>query len=315
MENDFAYSIIKKNNFKKIDLNNLNDQNDNLIWINLDQTIQQNHKFLNEKANVDEIITSALLANDTRVRYFEHNNGLLLIIRAINLNPKEQPDDMISLRIWIEKNRVITVFRKNVKAVEDLQKEILDNNAPITSNELLLRLINKITFRISESINNINDLVEEIEDNIFEKGLTNDVLSSQVRQQIIKIKRYLYPQKDVLFQLSKNNIFTTKEKAIIVDSAEKITRYVEELEVARDRTIIALDEIENTLARNMNKILYRLSIISVIFLPLSFITGLLGINVNGIPGSTYPYAFLIVSLILIILFLILLLIFKKIKWL
>lgn len=316
MENNFAYSISKKTDYKKIEINNINNFKENFIWINLDQNLNSNNIFLKEKANVDEIIASSLLANDTHVRYLEHNNGLLLILRAINLNPKEEPDDMISLRIWIEKNRVITVYKKNVKAIEDLENEILNNNAPISSNELLIRLINKISMRISESINNINDLVEEIEDNVFEKKLTNVEISSQIRKQIIKLKRYLQPQKEVLFQLSqKNNIFSAKEKINLVNNADRITRYIEELEVARERTIIALDEIENILARNMNKILYRLSIISVIFLPLSFITGLLGINVNGIPGSTSPIAFAIVCAILIIIFIIQILFFKKLKWL
>jgi zinc transporter len=315
MENNFAYSISKKTDYNKIEINDINNFKDSFIWINLDQNLLSNNTFLKERANVDDIVASSLLANDTRVRYFEHNNGLLLILRAINLNPKEEPDDMVSLRIWIESNRVITVFKKNVKAIRDLENEILDNNAPTSSNELLIRLIDKISNRISESVTNINDLVEDIEDNVFEKQLTNDEISSQVRKQIIKLKRYLYPQKDVLFQLSqKNNIFSIKEKANLIDNADKITRYVEELEVARERTMIALDEIETLLARNTNKILYRLSIISVIFLPLSFITGLLGINVNGIPGSTFPFAFIIVCAILIVLFIIQLFIFRKLKW-
>ena len=315
MKYNFAYVITKKNEYKRYEINDIDNHKGHFTWINLDQNVISNKKFLKEIVNVDEVIISSLLADDTRVRILDHNNGLLLILRAINLNPKEEPDDMISLRLWIEKDRVISVFRKKVKAIEDLENEIIDENAPISSNELIIRLINKISLRISESIDNISDLVDEIEDNVFEKNLTNDELSSQVRQQIIKLKRYLSPQKDVLYQLAqKNNIFSNTEKIPLLDSADRITRYVEELEVDKERTIIALDEVDNRLSRNMNKILYRLSIISVIFLPLSFITGLLGINVNGIPGSNSPFSFIIVCAILLILFVIQLIVFKKMKW-
>jgi len=91
-------------------------------------------------------------------------------------------------------------------------------------------------------------------------------------------------------------------------------RYIEELEAIRERAQIVKDELSNILTEKLNKNMYVLSIIGAIFLPLGFLTGLLGINVGGIPGANYENAFSIFLAILFIIVFIQVFIFKKYKW-
>lgn len=70
-----------------------------------------------------------------------------------------------------------------------------------------------------------------------------------------------------------------------------VIRYIEDLDAIRERAQIVKDELANGLADRMNKNLYVLSVIAAIFLPLGFLTGLLGINVGGIPGADNVSAF------------------------
>jgi len=71
----------------------------------------------------------------------------------------------------------------------------------------------------------------------------------------------------------------------------------------------------NRLSEQMNKAMYVLSIVAAIFLPLGLLTGLLGINVGGIPGTESPFAFAIVSLFLVVIAILLIWHFKRLKWL
>lgn len=75
-------------------------------------------------------------------------------------------------------------------------------------------------------------------------------------------------------------------------------RYIEDLDSSRERASVAQEELMSRLSENMEKRMYVLSIVSTVFLPLSFLTGLLGINVGGIPGAENKSAFLIFCLIL-----------------
>jgi zinc transporter len=124
------------------------------------------------------------------------------------------------------------------------------------------------------------------------------------------------PQKDAISQLlsSDVNFLTQEHKRQLQESLNHITRYIEELEAIRERAQIVKDELSNILAEKLNKNMYVLSIIGAIFLPLGFLTGLLGINVGGIPGANYENAFSIFLAMLFIIVFIQILIFKKYKW-
>ncbi len=92
-------------------------------------------------------------------------------------------------------------------------------------------------------------------------------------------------------------------------------RHLEDLEAVRDRAVVTQEELVNRLSDQLNKRMYVLSIIAAIFLPLGFFTGLLGINVGGIPGAENPWAFTIFLGLLLLIVFVQLWIFKKKKWL
>ena len=91
-------------------------------------------------------------------------------------------------------------------------------------------------------------------------------------------------------------------------------RHIEELDTIRDKVILIQEELANSMSEQMNKKMYILSIISAIFLPLTFLTGLLGINIGGIPGAENESAFYIFSIILIVIVTVQLVVFKKKRW-
>ena len=80
------------------------------------------------------------------------------------------------------------------------------------------------------------------------------------------------------------------------ESLNQFNRYIEELDTIRDRAIVAQEELLSKLSEVLNKRMYTLSLVATIFLPLGFLTGLLGINVGGIPGANSPYGFLLICL-------------------
>ena len=82
----------------------------------------------------------------------------------------------------------------------------------------------------------------------------------------------------------------------------------------RERAQIVKDELSNALSNEMNRNLYQLSLITAIFLPLGFLTGLLGINVGGIPGAEVPTAFWIFCGLLSLIVGLQLAMFQRLRW-
>ncbi|MGD6729522.1 MAG: zinc transporter ZntB [Pleomorphochaeta sp.] len=314
-----ALLIDSHGNHKELQFNSQNKikPSENLLWIDLEYNYELNHKWLQQQSNVDPLVIAALLAEDTRPRYFTHNDGLLLILRAVNLNVGAAPDDMVSLRIWIEEKRIITIWRRKVKAISDLKNDIMNDNGPKTEGEFLAQLTKYISIRMDESINSILNQVEELEDKVFDnRDKPLRTVISELRRQIIKLRRYLSPQLNVISKLQTEGMHFLKkdEIAILRETLDILTRYVEDLDAAKERIAVTQDELDSQISSKMNKTMYLLSIVTVIFLPLSLITGLLGINVDGIPKAHHPLAFLFVCIFLILIAIIEIIFFKKKKW-
>ena len=93
-----------------------------------------------------------------------------------------------------------------------------------------------------------------------------------------------------------------------------LTRYLEELELTRERVGLVLEAEDRRLSVRMNRTMYRFGIITGIFLPMSFLAGLLGINVGGIPFSDSPYGFLIACLMMVSVALGQWWLFRRLRW-
>ncbi|AQQ09718.1 Zinc transport protein ZntB [Sedimentisphaera cyanobacteriorum] len=99
------------------------------------------------------------------------------------------------------------------------------------------------------------------------------------------------------------------------ETNDKLIRYNEDLDSIRDRAAVAQEQLSGKLSEQLNSRMYVLSLAAAIFLPLSFLTGLLGINVGGIPGAEDESAFWFFLLILAAAVIIQIIIFKNKKWL
>ena len=96
--------------------------------------------------------------------------------------------------------------------------------------------------------------------------------------------------------------------------SDKLMRHIEDIDAVRDRAAVTQEELMNRMSDQQNKRMYVLSIVAAIFMPLGFLTGLLGINVGGIPGTNNPAAFLLFLLFLCVVVGFQLVLFKFKKW-
>lgn len=289
----------------------------NLLWLHLDFKVDETHRWLEEDSGLAPEVIQALLAEDTRPRSFSYKSGLLVILRGVNLNPGSDPDDMVSMRVWIEPRRIFSIRHRKVMAIDELAQKIKQGEGPTDSGDFLVQLTSGLARRVSTITSQIDDDMDQIEDEVLEQGsFEHRVKLSILRRQIIRIRRYLAPQREVMnqLQIDKNAMISESHKIQLREIADHIMRNVEDLDSAKDRAAVCQEELENRISSQMNKTLYVLSIITAVFLPLGLITGLLGINVGGIPGSENPLAFIFVCLFLLAIVIAQVLIFRKIHW-
>lgn len=269
-----------------------------LAWVHLDATHEQTPLWLNENIDyLDPLIVDALLAEETRPRTTFHENGAMIILRGMNFNDNSKPEDMISIRLWIDQHRIISIQRRGLKAVQDVRNTLENGQGPRDSGEFIGFLCDRLFERMQPVLADIAMQIDDIEDDILSQtDITNRNELNDIRHKTLIFKRYITPQKDIMNSLVNADMSWIKKghKRIFQENSDRLTRYTEELDMLRERSQMIKEEIMATLSDKMNKNMYSLSIIAGIFLPLSFLTGLLGINVGGMPGVDNDMAFWIV---------------------
>jgi zinc transporter len=289
-----------------------------VIWTHLDYSIPRVQKWLYEKSGLEEVICDALTEEDSRPRCTPFHECILLGLRGVNLNPGADPEDMVGIRIWFGKDRVISTSRRKLLSVADIQAAIEQGNGPDSLSDFLVQITGRLMERMQHVIDDLEDAVADVEDQVLTSE--NHQLRSQLatlRRQAISLRRYLSPQREALSRLLTEKIVWLDEsdRIRLREVYDELIRHIEDLDEARDRAAVTQEQLINSLSEQMNNKMYILSIVAAIFLPLGFLTGLLGINVGGIPGAQSNLGFTVFVLLLAGVVVFQIWLFKKKKWL
>lgn len=287
-------------------------------WVHIDASNPHAKKWIEQEVSqLNSFIVEALVAEETRPRMMEIDNGILLILRGVNLNEDADPEDMVSIRLWVDKYNIISVRKRKLKAVLDIEQKIQEHQGPKDTGQFICMLTSRLFERMQPVLTSLDDTTDNIEEKILESAdisLREDII--HIRKQAIMFRRYMSPQRDAIGKICTAHVNWLNEahKQQLHEAHNHVTRYVEDLDAVRERSQIIKDELANILADRLNKNMYVLSVIAAIFLPLGFLTGLLGINVGGIPGADNPQSFIIFCGILTVIVMLQVILFKKLKW-
>ncbi|MBU0726900.1 MAG: zinc transporter ZntB [Alphaproteobacteria bacterium] len=273
------------------------------VWLHLERSVAGLDDWLQTVAGLPRAAIGALLAEDTRPRCDSWPAGLLLNLRGVNMNPGAAPEDTLSVRIWATDRLIITLRLKPIIAVRSLHQRLTEANGPHDIAEFMARLAVGLTDLMAPVLDGMEEELDRMEE-VAEADHTQiriDALTD-LRSKASLLRRFLAPQQAAVARL------TTSTEVWLTDSArlslrqtsDDVTRYVEDLDALRERAAILKDAITQKQAERANRTMYVLTIVAGVFLPLGFLTGLLGINVGGMPGVDSANAFWIVCALLVV---------------
>ena len=315
----FALILDQKGGAKKIPLRKISLTEKNIQWIHLDSNDSENFSWL-ERRKVSPVILEHLQSVESTPRCVRHRNGLLVALRGLNVNA-DADDDMVAVHIWVSKNRLITMASQPVAAVAELVELFRRKKGPKTTGACLVQLAQLMVKKIKASLADIAEQADDLEDLVIEgqgirqdKKLREDI--SHLRHLIVSFRRFLAPQQEIMQALEKIHIplFSEEDKSHLHTLAHDLAMAVEKLNFARDHSAVTQDQLDAKTNTNISQIMYLMSMIMVIFTPLSFITGLLGANIGGIPFGENPYGFLWICLVLVCVLICQITLIKKMHW-
>jgi zinc transporter len=273
-----------------------------LLWVDLDLANEQAQRWLEKDSGLDPGIAAILLTVETRPRALAEADGLIVVMRGINMNPGAVPDDMVGVRMWLHRSLIITSRRRRILSIEDVRQDLSQGKGPGTPGQFLVALTGRLAGRIEAAVENIEDML----DGLGERASSGDAEAVRtelgiVRRQAAALRRHLAPQREALDRLARNpaGVLTDDEVFDLREEADRLTRHIEDLDLARENALVTQEELMNRIAHEQNARMYLLSVVAAIFLPLTFVTGMLGMNVAGLPGTEDPNGFLISAVVMI----------------
>jgi zinc transporter len=282
-------------------------------WSHYDFSKEEGIQQVRAEEGIDEVMESALLDEDSRPRALVLPEGVLVILRGVNMNPGSELEDMISIRVWARPGRVVSTGRRRLRSIEALAEAHPENGG-----DFICRLVTQLGDYISEAIDRLESKLEESEDSVKDslKVARNSPFTT-LRRQCARVRRYLGPQREALEQLVKapGDLFDANQLAVLREEGNRLTLMLEDLDLVRERAMVAQEEFLGIVAHEQNERMLLLSIIAAVFLPLSFLTGLMGMNVAGLPGTVAPSAFWIIVGLMALLAAGIMVLFRRRRWL
>lgn len=300
-------------------LDQLQLQPEQSVWLHWDRSHPQTQTWLRQDSGLTAFSCDLLLEENTRPRLLPlPDSELLLFLRGVNLNPGAEPEDMVSVRIFAQAQRVISLRLRPLRATDELLALLAEGRGPKTASELILYLAQFLTEKVQALVTEFSEIVDEEEEKIDadERYTPEHGSILHLRRRTAGLRRFLAPQREIYAQLARNKLpwFVEDDADYWNELNNSLTRYLEELELARERVGLVLEAEDRRLNERMNRTMYRFGIITAVFLPMTFLTGLLGINVGGMPGADSSYGFLAACVLMVLLGLAQWLVFRRLRW-
>ncbi|MGM0439889.1 MAG: CorA family divalent cation transporter [Chlamydiota bacterium] len=312
-----SYCIGQDGQLRAIDDDSPDSQSEEMTWHHIDASHPKVAWLLEEKYDLDSVVINGLLVKDARPRLLSLEKGFLLILKGVNDISVDDVEDLVSVRMWVEKKRIFTLSKRPLTIFDnffsDIERGVLVPSIP----EIMIKFVGLILKGYEEIIENIEERIDSEEDSLLDDYDNHDENTlSLIRRQAIILRRFLVPQKDVLRQLTLADYswMSSKQHNKLKQQLDWILRNVEDIDMVRDRAKALQEEKSRILSEKTSKLMYVFALVTVVFLPLSFFTGLFGINVGGIPGAHNPWGFYWFGLFAVASALTTILALRKIPW-
>ncbi|MDQ4421071.1 zinc transporter ZntB [Sphingobium sp. DEHP117] len=269
------------------------DPEHEFLWVHLDGKVDDVDTILTRFAHIPSPAVAALKAQETRPRCAQFDEGALVNMRGLGAPSAIDGDPLVSIRFWAQRGLVVSLSYRELGVLDRLITRMLAGELR-DPGDLIAATAIEITDALDPEIADLGDALDAIESSVLEDGSTIERQKvAQLRAEAISYRRFLAPQRQATERLMTMpaDWLEPDDRLHLQEAADRCARMVEELESVRERAALTHEALTDLRAEHMNRQALVLAIVALVFLPLTFITGLLGMNVEGIPFAREPWAF------------------------
>ncbi|UYU30242.1 zinc transporter ZntB [Siccibacter colletis] len=272
-------------------------------WLHLNYTQQESAQWLATTPLLPNPVRDALAGESTRPRVSRIGEGTLITLRCINGSTDERPDQLVAMRLYIDERLIVSTRQRKVLALDDVIHDLNEGTGPENIGAWLVDVCDALTDHASEFIEQLHDRIIDLEDNLLDEQFPPRGFLALLRKQLIVMRRYMAPQRDVYARLASERFpwMDDDQRRRMQDITDRLGRGLDEIDACIARTGVMNDEIAQMMQESLSRRTYTMSVMAMVFLPSTFLTGLFGVNLGGIPGGEWHLGFSVFCTMLVVL--------------
>ena len=274
---------------------------DSATWLHLDYSAPEAYQWLKTTTLLPEEVRESLQGESNRPKLVKVDGGLLLTLRCLYHHRRGQSAQMEAIRIFVTPQLIISTRRRHIQAAEEIVQDLARHAGPLNCADWLVELCEHITEQAGDLLDDFQEQITALEQDLLAERTIERSELTAIRQQLIVLRRYLGPQRDLFSRLANEKIswLEADDQRHLGEIAGRLGRWLDDLDASSARCALLADELHARTAEQMTRRTYIMSMLAMVFLPATFLTGLFGVNLGGIPGGQSTQGFITFVLILL----------------
>ena len=311
----------KKEGIKPEDCYPFKDK-DSITWINIDgvhntEVIEKIGRFF----DLHPLLMEDVGDTTQRPKTEDYGDYTFVVLKMLYFNEKSEEIEIEQVSLILGKNFVISFQEKEGDVFDSVRERIEKNKGRIRkmgSDYLLYSLIDAVVDNYFSVLEKIGDRVEELEEDIVEEAARESLGNiHKSKKDMILLRRSVWPLREVINSLSREKTSLISGNVLIFfrDVYDHTIQVIETIETFRDMLSGLHDTYLSSISNKMNEIMKVLTMFASIFIPLTFVAGIYGMNFNYMPELDWRWGYFTVWGVILIVGISMILYFKRKKWL
>lgn len=293
-----------------------------IAWINVDglNNVLEIEK-LGREFGLHPLVTEDIVNTEQRPKIEEHENYIFVALKMLYYD-KEGNFVREHLSVVLGNNHVLTFQEANEDVFDGLRERISHGKGRIRgegADYLMYSVLDAVIDNYFTVVESISEKIQSLEEELFKKHPGQNLAEEiqRFKREILKIRKAVLPLRETIKQLenSKHPFINPKTKHYLGDLYDHIVQVGESVELYREMAWGLMDMYMTNISNKMNEVMKVLTIMASIFIPLTFIAGIYGMNFEYMPELDEPYGYFVVWGVMIAIFIGMLVYFKKKDWL
>lgn len=267
------------------------------------------------------LVLEDIVTTGQRPKFEDYGEYLFLTIKRISINPQPQTIGIEELSIIVGKNFVLTfqeTEEDSFTPVKDRLRKGTDRFLKSGTDYLAYALIDMIVDNYFAVLEEVGELFEQVQNQVLATPTPMTLrMVYRLKNDLILMRRSIWPLRDVIIGLQRHEsaLLTHTTELYLRDVQDHTVQIMDTIETLRDMLAGTLDIYMSSVSNRLNQVMKVLTIIATIFIPLTFVVGIYGMNFDHMPELHWRYGYALIMAGMLLVAVGMLWWFRRNKWL